>query len=34
MRDAAGNYRGGFLTLIGTALLGAATVAMLPKRRE
>jgi sugar phosphate permease len=33
MRDASGNYGNGFATLIGAALLGAAAITMLPKRR-
>jgi cyanate permease len=32
IRDVTGSYSGGFLALIGIALLGATAVAALPKR--
>jgi MFS family permease len=34
LRDAAGSYQVGFTVLIAVALVGAAAVAMLPRRRE
>jgi len=34
LRDASGNYRNGCIVLVGMALLGAAAVLMLPKKRR
>jgi nitrate/nitrite transporter NarK len=34
LRDRSGSYDSGFMTLVGAALLGAAAVALLPRRRR